>query len=248
MDKYLYYKKIASIIYGLTVVLTLAVIFLTGLPFVRENHLWITLSALLLAETIAFRVVIYMLSNHKQFTKLIPGYMAYGTVSGVYFLSVILIVGLFSLWLNVSTFSYFLIHLIALAAAAIVFGLVALYVKNVGHQEADTASQVQLLKGMQLTLLTVKQHVDMWNDENSGSIKQLVEQLEEKVRYSDPISHPSLSLTDQELVQQIQELAERISALVRDTEQQEDVGNLGKFIRNIEHQLEERNRQLVELK
>ncbi|CAH0122237.1 hypothetical protein PAE9249_04785 [Paenibacillus sp. CECT 9249] len=246
MNKDRSYLAIWNTVYILAAALTVAIVLWIGLPFGRIYNLMISIGALIVAESAIYGVILYSLLHSRRFQKQVPGFLGYGTVAVLYFLAAFVIVLLFSPFHSV--FSYFIIHAIAFMAAAILFGVVAVCVKYIERQEQDTKVQTQLIKEMQLTISAAKRNLEMCDVKQSDLLRKLVHQLEEKVKYSDPVTHASLFETDQLLLEQMRELEDRFRLLNEVEEPYEETAKLGRSIEHIEHLLEQRNRRLIQLK
>ncbi|MCD9024807.1 hypothetical protein [Cohnella silvisoli] len=248
MDKHRDNARLATVIYVLALLVTLAVVFLIGLPFARISHAWISLFALFIAETALYGLSLYYIPNRKHSDATIPGYLAFGTIAGLYLIVVIIFIIVFSLVLDLSTFNYGLLHFIALGVAGIMASMVAIYFRHADDQEVNSTAQVQWVSGMRSTLLSIKQELAGWNHEERGGLAKGIAELEEKVRYSDPVSHPSLVGTEESLMQQVHELASGISSLVKETETTGETERVGRQIRETMNLLESRNQRLLQLK
>ncbi|MBB6672032.1 hypothetical protein [Cohnella nanjingensis] len=242
------YFRIDTFIYVLALIVTVAAVFLTGLPVYRPGHFIFTVGSLLLAETAAYGYSRYMSSIKRSFGKTGPSYLGYGTVIVLYFIAVLGIIVLFSIMLDVSTGSYALIHLIALAIAGILGGFMAFSVKNAEEQEDEAAASVQWVSGMLQSLLSAKLHLNAVSDASAVPLKRSVEELEEKVRYSDPVTHPSMRDTDQLLLQRVQLLADDIQLLGGGLNVAEQSEPLARRVGELSNQVTLRNQQLIQLK
>ncbi len=252
MDKQREYARIATFIYILTI--TLAVVLLIGLPFARPSHAWISLGALLLAETAIYGLILHYLSNNNNLNGLIPGYLAFSAIAGIYLIVVIVFIVIFSLALDITTLSYGLLQFIALALAAIMASLAAIYFRHAEQQDDNSESLVQWVTEMRSTLLAIKQELEDWKHEERGALARGIEALDEKVRCSDPASHPSIALSEESLLYQVRQLGTEISGLVKAVETDEDVERsekserLGRQIREMTYLVTSRNQQLIQLK
>jgi hypothetical protein len=249
MEKQRDYSKILMFIYALSVLLTLAVVLLIGLPYLRVGHAWISISALILAETVIYLLALHYVSNHKRSSGMIPGYLAFSAVASLYLIAILVFIVVFSLVLDVSTTNYGLLHIALLAVAGIMSGFFALYFRHAEHQENESRTQVQWIRGMQSAILTVKQELEGWSDEARGSLRKELEALEEKIRYSDPMSHPELLDMEKVLLGQVYELSSAVRQLAIGTmEVSGESERLSRQVREITNGLANRNQQLIQLK
>ncbi|QJD85706.1 hypothetical protein [Cohnella herbarum] len=249
MDKQRDYARVVTLIYALGILITLAVVFLAVAPYSRTSHTWLSSLALLLAETAIYGLVLHYLSQGKRSSGLIPGYLAFSAIAGLYLIVVIVFIIVFSLVLDVSTTSYVLLHFIALAIAAIMASLVTLYVRHSEQQDGDpSSSSIQWVPEVRDSLLSIKQELEGWNDEASSRLSKDVANLDEKVRYSDPTSHPSLADTEADVLNQVQLLAREINGLKKAAEANGQSERIGRQIQEIGNLIARRNQKLIQLK
>lgn len=249
MDKQRDYARVVTFIYVLGILITLAVVFLVGLPFSRTSHTWVSLGALLLAETAIYGLVLHYLSQGKRSSGLIPGYLAFSAIAGLYLIVIIVFIIVFSLVFDVSTTSYALLHFIALAIAAIMASLVTLYVRHSEQQDGEpSASSVQWVPEVRDSLLSIKQELEGWNHEASSRLSKDVASLDEKVRYSDPTSHSSLANTESDVLNQVRLLAREINGLKKAADANGQSEQIGRQIQEIANLIASRNQRLIQLK
>ncbi|MFB9279374.1 hypothetical protein [Cohnella cellulosilytica] len=129
------FARIATFVYAFALLVTAALVLLLGLPYARLSHTLITLSALMLGETFLYGITLHYLANRPRSRRLIPVYIAMGIVAGLYWIGAFVFAMVFSWALDVSTFHYALAQFMILGAAAIVLGLLAMYMKNAALQE-----------------------------------------------------------------------------------------------------------------
>ncbi|MCC3372647.1 hypothetical protein [Cohnella sp. REN36] len=242
------YFRIDTFIYVLALIVTVAVLLLFGLPLFRPGHFAFSLGSLLIAETAAYFYSRYMSTLNRRFGKLVPGYLGYGTIVFLYFVASVVIILVFSVYLDVSTRSYALIHVIALALAGILAGFVAFSVNNAQEQEDEAAEAVQWVSGMLLSISSAKLHLNGVGDAAAAPLKRSVDELEEKVRYSDPVSHPSMRETDELLLQQVKLLSDDILLLGAGFDVAEQSEPLARRVGQLMNEVMLRNQQLVRLK
>lgn len=244
MDNQRGYARIITVIYFLAIILTVAIIFLIGLQFTRPSHLWISLFALFIAESAVYGLNMHRNSSQSHPDGLISGYMAYATVAGIYLIAVVAAIAL-SLIIVISTFSYALIHIILLSAGGIISGLIAMFSRNVIEQEHKMPEQVIWVKHMGLTLLGIKQDLESWKHPESEQLKKGLEELEEKVRFSDPVSIPPLAAAEQQLLGLARNLANGVRNLAHASDVAVEVERIHAQMRDMASQMTIRNQQLL---
>jgi|GEM_PF-6271144 Protein involved in chromosome segregation, interacts with SMC proteins len=241
MNSFRLNEKAWTFIYACALVLTAVLLF--GINLLRPGHLWISLEALALAETAVYGTVMFGFFLQKRNGSLSIGYSAFVTVSALYLLAAAVIVVLFSLLFNVSTLSYFLIHIFVLAAAGIAAGLAAIVFRK-SVQEDNAASQTELVQSMQNALRDALRQL---RGGEEGELLRELERLEEKVRFSDPVSHPTMLDADRRLVIEAEQLAADIRYYTEQPERTEN-SSFGRRIRVLSDMLTDRNEKLIQLK
>lgn len=243
MNSFRLYTGAWTIIYACALMLTVALLFWVDLPFLRPNHLWISLEALALAETAVYGTVIYGITQKERNGNLSIGYSTFVTVSMFYLVAVVIIIVLFSLLFDVSVRSYILIHIIAFAVAGVAAGLAALAAgKSV--EDDDITVQTQHMQNMQYAL---RDAVRQLRGREEAELLRDLERLEEKVRFSDPVSHPTMLDDDHRLVTEAERLAADIRSYVELPERVE-TDSFSRRIRDLSDLLIDRNERLIQRK
>lgn len=247
MDNQRGYARSLTVVYISAVVLTIAVILLADLPFLNPEQAWITLGVLILAEFVLYSLILHYIAQQSRSNKLMSGFMAYASIAGLYFLAVVIAI-VVTLAFGLSTSKYILIHVILLAAAAILSGGVMLFSRNVSEQEREIEEQAGWINQMMLHLREIKQDLESWNHPVKDLLKKGLEDLEEKVRYSDPVTHPGLAAAERELLDLIRQLAGRVRGLAQLPDAAEEAEGIGSQIRETSSKLAKRNQWLLQNK
>lgn len=243
MNNFRLYAGVWTFIYVCTLVLTVALLFWIGLPFSRPGHLGISFGALVLAETAVYGTALFGIFLKKQNGSLTIGYSAFVTVSTLYLIAAAVIVVLFSLVFDVPILSYALVHLIALAAAGVAMGMAAIAFRK-SEQDDNVTAQTQLVQDMQHALRDAARQL---RDEEEGELLRELERLEEKVRFSDPVSHKAMLDTDRRLVDEAERLAADFRRYAEQSERVE-ADLFGRRIRDLSDLLTDRNEKLIQRK
>ncbi|MCR8642945.1 hypothetical protein NV379_09760 [Paenibacillus sp. N1-5-1-14] len=244
MNKFRLNAGIWTFIYVCMLVLTIALLFLIGLPFSRPGHLWISLGALVLAETAVYSTALFGIATQKRGGSISIGLSAFVTVSTLYLIAVAVIVILFSLLFDISVLSYSLIHLIVIAIAGIAVGM-ASFAFHKSVQDDNATSQTQFVQSM---LHVLRDSVRQLQGKEEG--KQLfreLEQLEEKVRFSDPVSHTTMLEVEHHLLGEMEKLAADIREYMKQPIQ-EEIDSFDRRIRDLSIILTDRNEKLLQRK
>lgn len=243
-----WFDKMIWLVYGLVVLATVAILLLFRMPELRPGHFGITLAAFLVAETAAFLVTSASKRSREQFARKVPGYLALASVAWFYFIAVAAITLLFSVIGDVTVRSYALIHVIAAALAGIVAALAAVGSRGAQEQEEKIAAQTLLLQDMQRLLLSAEHELAGWSHPERERLLAKVAELKEKIRFSDPVSHPSLEAEESRLLRSLEELAGQVRDCVRNPETESPIASIENGLREIAASLELRNDRLIHLK
>jgi hypothetical protein len=208
--------------------------------------LWlVTLGPLLLVEVAIYNYCRYWIRKRSSVTRNIPGTIALGTVIGMYAIAVLIIFVLFVQLISVSLSVYMMIHLVTAAAGAVLYGLVWGFNYYVEKQEKDVSSRTYAFKQILHNLTALKQELTNESQETTQTLVNELRALEEKMRYSDPFSHPSLRILEDNLQWQVDELVKCIQG------RGESPGNIelsSMLIQDISKDLSERNGKLHNLR
>lgn len=237
------YAGVWTFIYVCALALTFTLLLWIGMPFSSPANLWISIWALVLAETAVYGTALFGISLQKRNGKLSAGYWAFVTVSTLYFIAAAVIVILFSLVFNAPVLSYVLVHLAVLAAAGIAAGLAA-FAFHKSVKDDNGAAETQLVHNMQHAMRDAVRQLR--GGEDDGLLREL-ERLEEKVRFSDPVSHPAMLDVDRRLVAEAERLADDICRYAEQPEEAE-ADSFSRRIRELSDLLTERNEKLIQRK
>lgn len=208
---------------------------------------WISGAAIGCAE--AAIIVIFLLISSS--TRVTPFYIATGTITGIYVISVIVEVILFGYLLELPESTYLLIHLITIIAFVVITGLIALAAKYTANQERrehrklDSRSEtVNRLASIRMALQSIPDIPQI-----DDSIEQ-IRKLEEVFRYSDPILDPSLYEIEQLIQQKISILEDQVNlvAIVPAGQRKEQTAEAIRLVRDTLTTVQDRNAQLLKAK
>ena len=142
--------------------------------------------------------------------------------------------GLIFMYANVTKITLLLILELTITVAYIISALYVFLAGNyISKTEKETKQKVFFIRMLQSNVASCLPMI------NHPDVKAAVEELAEKIRYSDPMSHASLAMVEGELASTIDEIASRLA------NGNEDVFDL---IRKAEMQLARRNSQCLALK
>ncbi|MDO3677353.1 hypothetical protein [Paenibacillus ehimensis] len=237
----------AKLMFGLIVLGTVAAFFLCPVEDWGTGHWWISLISIVLAEAACYYCAVGEVKQNRR-GDVLPASLTFVTISVLYGAAAIFHTVFFWLTLRISLTSYVLIEVITAVLWAIGMGLAYHFTNVVRNQEDDRKAQMQLMKQMKLALDSVSYALEEEEIEEREALKAGVRELIEKVKYSDPVSHPSMIHMEENLLWQIKELERCVRGLSDQAGKTGKVEMSRKLLRDISADLGRRNSQLITLK
>lgn len=237
--------KISTMLYGLSLVLTLLMMLWTRGIF-PEGHWLVSLLFLVVGETGIYLATLYYSMNKKKVLKQLPSQSVFATVSILYFMAVVGLILVVSLVFRASTSNYLYSHLAVLLLAAIVWTIGYWFSKYAGQQEEEASSQRRVLQRMDIKLAVLQQQMARAADEEAALLAREISRLQEKVKYSDPVIAEDLYNTDYLIMEQLQELEQCIAKFLQ-APRASDASQIRHVIGAIEDELELRNRSNIQI-
>lgn len=233
------------------VVLPVVTILLFGLigGMVQLNS-WISGIAIGCAEAAILVFIGFIIHGRKAASSAAPFYIASGVIIVIYAVSVLLEVILLGYLFKLPESSYFMIHLITFLGFSVVLGLVALAGKYAGAHERKESDHLAVKKETVAWIGGIRRKLGEMPGENIHSLDQQMAELEETLRYSDPITHTSLYEVEHMIQQKIAMLEDQV-ALIGETqaEQRDELTEQTiHIIRDILRTVQDRNTELLRAK
>ncbi|MGZ9585818.1 hypothetical protein [Paenibacillus marinisediminis] len=242
------HSGLVTALFAFVLLITLSLFLALGLPTLFQPHWWISLASLLLVELTAYIYSMFWARNNNQVNQQVPGYLAIGTVIGLYAAVVIANILLFWLVWETPIIVYLTIQIITAALAAIGV-IIAIMTRNyINDQDTEVKNQTELMQQIELIVSSVAYELSELNHTELADIKRKVIRLEEQVKYSDPVSHPSIVPLEESMLWQATEL-QRCVLNIRNNNQGDYQTELPyRLIQDILSDLNKRNQQLLTLK
>ncbi|MCV4234980.1 hypothetical protein OHJ21_27780 [Virgibacillus sp. LDC1] len=233
------------------VVLPVVTILLFGLigGMVQLNS-WISGIALGCAESAILVFIGFIIYGRKAALSGAPFYIASGVIIVIYAVSVLLEVILLGYLFKLPESSYFMIHLITFLGFSVVLGLVALAGKYAGAHERKESDHLAVKKETVAWIEGIRRKLGEMPGENIHSLDRQMAELEETLRYSDPITDTSLYEVEHMIQQKIAMLEDQV-ALIGETqaEQRDELAEQTiHIIRDILRTVQDRNTELLRAK
>lgn len=215
-----------------------------------QLNAWISGIALGCAEAAILVFIGFVVHRRKAASPGAPFYIASGVIIGVYAISVLLEVILLGYLFKLPESSYFMIHLITFLGFSVVLGLIGLAGKYAGAHEQKESDHLAVKKETVAWIGGIRRKLGEMPGENIHSLDRQMAELEETLRYSDPITHTSLYEVEHMIQQKIALLEDQV-ALIGETqaEQRDELAEQTiHIIRDILRTVQDRNTELLKAK
>jgi hypothetical protein len=248
MNKIRSYTGLITVIYIAVLAVTIFSFFMLGFSESLMRFV-VTLLAVCIAETAIYGYSILWLRSAPEAVRTSPVLLSGAWIIAVYVIAVLASAVLLDWLLELHPLWYAGEQLIVLIVAAVVLAATGLYGWNAASGERRDADASRNLRHHRQELRGIREIASTWKQPGSARLIELVDTLEEKFRYSDPISNPELSATEDMINQQISLLHDHVALLLVlkeppadwETETQE-------LTESIAGTLQRRNRELAALK
>lgn len=241
--------KKASI--GFAAVLVILLIIALLIFNVNSGFFWVSALFLLLGYAAIYATVMFYLYDGKASFREYPANYPLIHVAVVYSIVQIVMVVIIALIdsalsSGVSMRLYWAIEL----ALLLVFG-VSYVIHNSARRysinlETKTKAKVNAIRTLNDKCLSVQQLIQQLPAEIRDSVTRDVRTMEEKIRYSDPMSHDSLAEMDYDIEKGIDRIYDEVQNLLADNTL--DVDNLRREIRKVNNLIDSRNNRVKMLK
>lgn len=240
---------------GVTTFIYAAVLVLTIVTF---STLWISesifrfiisLVAVLIAESIVYGYCAFWIRSGGRISKSSPVLISGAFITIIYALAVFVFALIFDVMLDLPPLWYAVGQLLILGIGLTSLVVVGLYGRNALVQEKRAEESTRSLRGYKEELIEIKLLALTWKQSEREQLVKRIKTLEDKFKYSDPVSNPSIFATEDILSQQISLLRDHLELLIHVADPQ--VGweaETNELIESIENTLQWRNRELSALK
>ncbi|AIQ60441.1 hypothetical protein PBOR_28480 [Paenibacillus borealis] len=248
MNKQRSYTGLITVIYIAVLAVTVFSFFMLGFSESLMRFV-VTLLAVCIAETVVYGYSVFWLRTAPDVSRTSPLLLSGAWIVGLYVAVVIASAVLLDWLLELSPLWYAGVQLIVLVAAVAVLEAIGLYGRNAASQEQRDASASRNLRRHRQELHEIRELAGTWKHPESIRLTELVGTLEEVFQYSDPISSPELSATEDVISQQISLLHDHVALLLVLKEPPADWdAETQELTDSIASTLQRRNRELAALK
>ncbi|MNO53936.1 hypothetical protein D3C76_443920 [compost metagenome] len=242
------YASVATWIYAAAVLLTLLSLVMPGLGD-SVFRTAVSLIALLTAESGVYVFSLFWLRTAGTAKRTPPVFLSGALILAVYMAVVFFSVIVLDWMLALQPYWYAGEQLTVLILSATALGAIGLYGWNAGVQEQRMADSSRSLRLHQMEISEIGTITRTWNDPGAEELKQLLFDLEEQFKYSDPVSSPAMYETEAVISQQISLLHDHVVLLLTLQEPPADWKKETETLtESIASTLQRRNRELAALK
>ncbi|KWX77728.1 hypothetical protein [Paenibacillus jilunlii] len=235
-------------IYAAVVILTLGSLVMLGFADSVFRTV-VSMIALLTAETAVYAYSLFWLRTVGNAKRTPPVLLSGALIMAVYTAVVFFSAIVLDWMLALQPYWYAGEQLTVLILSTIALGAIGLYGWNAGVQEQRTADAGRNLRLHLMEITEIGTIARTWNNPGAEELKQLLMNLEEQFKYSDPISDPAIYETEDIIRQQISLLHDHVVLLLVLQEPPADWRQQTESLaESIASTLRRRNRELAALK
>lgn len=174
----------------------------------------VTLLAVGMAETVGYVYCMLWLRRAAEAGRTSPVFIS-GAVIIVFYLAAVLASAILLDWLlELSPLWYAGEQLLILIVASVVLVATGGYGRNAASGERRAADASRSLRTHMQELQEIRGIAGTWKHSEASRLVELIDSLEEKFRYSDPVSRPGLYATEDIIRQQISLLHDHVALLL----------------------------------
>lgn len=174
----------------------------------------VSLLAICLAETVIYGYTLMWLHSASGAGRTSPVWIS-GAIFVALYASIVLALAIVLDWiLELYLLWYAGVQLIVLLAAAAVLAAIGVHGLNAASGERKARDGARHLRTHRQELQEIRGIARSWKHPEAGRLAAMLEQLDEKIRYSDPVSRPGLSATEDILSQQLSLLHDHVALLL----------------------------------
>ncbi|QUL53797.1 hypothetical protein KDC22_26155 [Paenibacillus tritici] len=213
MQKQRSYTGLITVIYIAALTVTLGSFFMFGFSESLMRFV-VTLLAVCIAETAVYGYSLVWLRRAPEASRTSPLFLSGALIMALYVAAVLASAIVLDWLLELHPLWYAGEQLLVLIAAALLLAATGGYGWNAASGERKAAEASRSLRTHRQELHEIRVLAGTWKHPEAGRLVELVEGLEEKFRYSDPVSRPGLFATEDIIKQQISLLHDHVALLL----------------------------------
>lgn len=212
MEKSRSYAGLITGIYIAVLAGTVISFFTLGLS--EPMRFMVSLLAVCIAETVVYGYALMWLRSARKASRTSPVWISGAIFLALYVASVLALAIMLDWILELYLLWYAGIQLVVLLAAATVLAAVGVHGLNAASGERKAQDGARQLRAHLQELQEIKGVARSWKHPEAGRLAALLEELDERIRYSDPVSKPGISATEDILRQQLSLLHDHVALLL----------------------------------
>lgn len=242
--------KMITLLYGVILTITVIGFFLLASFHMLDVRFWVSLATVVLAETMVWSLAGWGALRAEQFKKTVPAFMGLAVVAVAYQALTIMYAVLLWLVIAVSTSLYIWIQLITFGAVFVIGGLLIWFMQT--ERGIDKEERLQMIGIQEIRSILNESNLQLkgWQEPYRSELRQLLTQLEENVRFSDPVTHPDIWQEEEQLMNEVRRLQEQMmQAQIEDEHKAvQQIQQLKSVFGSVQDLLQQRNRKLITVK
>lgn len=241
------FNKIMKALLVVSIMFIFAISFLLSSKGQRDVHFWISVVALLLCIIIAFGHPLFSLNMENNKTP-VPVIISIDTLISFYGVFVIADILIFWAAFKTTWEIYLTVHLISLFIFIIIGGLLIMYNISASIRVKEASCHLRSISEIKITLEDTKDIMKALKDmDEYKTASDKLEELYDKIRYSDPVSHRGIEDIELEIIGEVNELKDKITGIIAG-ESDLSLVDITEYINSIIDKAGKRNRVLAALK
>lgn len=244
-------KKYVQMITVIYVVIILVTLFsFLGLGF---SDSWIryiiSLSAVLLAESVIYGYCIFWLYTSDSVQRTSPVLLSGALITGGYATIVFISVLALDWLLELPPLWYAAEQGLVLLLGAFALVMIGFYGWNAGTKEQEVKNSVESFRKYQSEMTEISRLAGSWNHPEADQLVKVIRLLHDEFKFSDPVTEPSLYAVEDMIEQQLSLLHDQVELLLAVQAPSESWQvEINEIADSIRATLQRRNRELAALK
>lgn len=242
--------KIIALLYTVIVAITVVGFLLLASFHILDVRFWVSLATIILAETMVWSLAGWGALRAEQFKQTIPAFMGLAVIAVIYQTLTIAYAVLLWLVMSVPTGLYIWIECITFGAVFVIGGLLIWFMQTERGLDKEERLQMLTIQDIRAILRESNLQLAGWEEPYRSELRQLLINLEENVRFSDPVTHPDIWEEEEQLVNEVRRLQEQMTQIQIQDEHKaaQQIQNLKSVFGSVQDLLQQRNRKLITVK
>lgn len=231
------------ILLGALIAATIVISILLSKPENRDSFFGLSIGILIFCELLTFGFSLYY-NNVKDTVSETPLLFALMSSIKIYDIITILIVILFWGLIKVTIEIYITAHIINFIVSLFIGGTFTGFMASAKEADKEIATNKNRINMLSINIDSIVDVVHKLSDmDDLKDVDRKLNELSEKIKYSDPMTHPQISDLEGRISENIIDAEEKANLLTKET-----VNEFIKFIDEIQYMIDKRNKMILTLK